>query len=244
METALLSEEYQSAPRFSVLLLDRDGRRCRDRLTALAKSGHIGEAEAAESVETWLHREQRVDPNVLLVSADTFSDQEIADAITSLEQVHPETRLVVADVPDEGGSEGRPVALGAWACVLEGAPFVELLESLSRAANGQATLSGERLGQVILHLQELIRLRPSAPPGSGPLAPLRLTPREREILGLMANRLSNREIAAELCLETGTVKNHVHSVLKKLGLQTRQQAVYYRSREVGLPPSPSLEAQR
>ena len=244
METTVLTRQHEWRPRFSVLLLDRDGRRCRDRLTALAKSGRVVEAEAAESVETWLRREPRLDPDVLLVSADTFDDQEIAGAITSLEQVRPDARLVVADVPDEGGDQSRPIALGAWACVVEGAPFVELLESLSRAAAGRATLSGERLGQVFLHLQELIRLRPSAPRGAGPLAPLRLTPREREILGLMANRLSNREIAAELCLETGTVKNHVHSVLKKLSLQTRQQAVYFRSREVSGPPSPSLEVQR
>jgi DNA-binding NarL/FixJ family response regulator len=47
----------------------------------------------------------------------------------------------------------------------------------------------------------------------------------------MADRLSNREIAAALCLEIGTVKNHVHSVLRKLGLQNRQQAVYFKSRQ-------------
>jgi DNA-binding NarL/FixJ family response regulator len=54
-----------------------------------------------------------------------------------------------------------------------------------------------------------------------------LTPREREILALIARRLSNMEIAQELVVEVGTVKNHVHSVLKKLGVDNRYEAAAF-----------------
>ena len=51
-----------------------------------------------------------------------------------------------------------------------------------------------------------------------------LTTRERQILGLIDDGLSNREIAAHLCIEVSTVKNHVHNILAKLGARRRTEA--------------------
>ena len=60
-----------------------------------------------------------------------------------------------------------------------------------------------------------------------------LTPREREVLGLLARGATNREIARELYLSEGTVKNHVSNILGRLGLRDRTQAALY-AREHGL----------
>jgi DNA-binding NarL/FixJ family response regulator len=57
--------------------------------------------------------------------------------------------------------------------------------------------------------------------------PAQLTPREREVLGMIARKMTNREIAEELILEVGTVKNHVHNVLDKLGVSNRFEAAEY-----------------
>ena len=57
-----------------------------------------------------------------------------------------------------------------------------------------------------------------------------LTTRETEILALLANGHSNQDIASTLTIEVGTVKNHVHRILKKLGLLNRNEAaMYYRA---------------
>jgi DNA-binding NarL/FixJ family response regulator len=213
-----------------VLLLDRDGRRCRERLTGLCRTGRV---RACESIEDWLVRADRIEVDVLVVSADTYSEAEITASVAALDAIQPGARLVLADVPERQGGEHPLLALHAWAVYREGAPLVELAEGLELVAHGQAVLSGDRLGQVMVHLQAMVRLAPSARVDAAPQALARLTSREQEILGLLSKRKSNQEIAAALHLQLGTVKNHVHSVLRKLGLRSRQQVFHLSAREAG-----------
>ena len=219
-----------------VLLLDRDGRRCTERLTGLAKSPGVGATGSADSIAAWLGRAEPTSPDVLVMSADTLDQAEIAEAIEWLDRAHPNARFVLADVPDVGGRSAGHLELGAWSCLAEGAPFAELLECIFDAARGRVRLSGAQLGQVMLRLRELTLLRSSTLGGDPGMVGSNLTQREREILGLMEARLSNREIAARLSLEVGTVKNHVHNVLKKLSLRNRQEAVYAGSGRVAAAP--------
>jgi len=224
LETNLTTLELN--PLVDVLLLDRDGHRCTERLTALARSCGVGAAASADSIAAWLSRAGQTSPDVLVMSADTFNEAEVAEAIQWLGQSHPNARFVLADVPATADRSVQHLELGAWSCLARGAPAAELLECIFDAARGRVRLTGDQLGQVMLRLRELTLLRPSYLEGDRTLGGSSLTQREREILGLMAARMSNREIAARLSLEVGTVKNHVHSVLKKMSLRNRQEAVY------------------
>ena len=86
------------------------------------------------------------------------------------------------------------------------------------------------------------RAHAAAAPRDGDVA---LTRRETEILQLVAGGLSNKEIAAQLVITEGTVKNHVHNSLEKLHLSNRTQAAAYTvAQGLGLPPRPVPERPR
>jgi DNA-binding NarL/FixJ family response regulator len=109
---------------------------------------------------------------------------------------------------------------GASGFLLKDVPAETLFEAVRVIAAGEALLAPAITRRLIA---EFARLGPRQPPRSDGLEAL--TPRETEILGLVAEGLSNREIAEQLVLSDETVKTHVSHVLRKLGLRDRAQAV-------------------
>jgi DNA-binding NarL/FixJ family response regulator len=105
---------------------------------------------------------------------------------------------------------------GASGFLLKNAPPEELIEAIRIVARGDALLDPAVTKRVI----EAFAREPAA----GPVALDELTPREREVLTLLARGLSNAEIAGELFVGAGTVKTHVAAILAKLGLRDRTQA--------------------
>jgi DNA-binding NarL/FixJ family response regulator len=108
---------------------------------------------------------------------------------------------------------------GASGFLLKDVPAERLFEAIRVVAGGEALLAPAITRRLIA---EFARLRPRQ---VRPDALSELTPRETEILGLVAEGLSNREIAERLVLSDETVKTHVSHVLRKLGLRDRAQAV-------------------
>jgi len=109
---------------------------------------------------------------------------------------------------------------GASGFLLKDAPAETLFEAVRVIAAGEALLAPTITRRLIA---EFARLRPRQQARPDALAAL--TPRETEILGLVAEGLSNHEIAERLVLSDETVKTHVSHVLGKLGLRDRAQAV-------------------
>ncbi|WP_433353354.1 response regulator [Micromonospora saelicesensis] len=110
---------------------------------------------------------------------------------------------------------------GASGFLLKDAPTAQLLNGIRTVATGSALLAPEVTRQLVGRYAARIR-----PPGSS--APeSALTPRELEVLRLIANGLSNGEIAATLVISQETVKTYVSRILAKLGLRDRVQAVVH-----------------
>jgi NarL family two-component system response regulator LiaR len=128
--------------------------------------------------------------------------------------------------PKASGLAGRAVKCsrapwwgtgGATSYLLKTASAEHVIAAVRAAADGTASLSPDLLTRLTQALRR--------PPPADPLEPL--SPRERDVLRLIARGHSNRQIARELAIGEQTVKTHVRSILAKLGLQDRVQAAIF-----------------
>jgi DNA-binding NarL/FixJ family response regulator len=143
---------------------------------------------------------------------------------------HPEVRVLVLTTFDGDDEVFPALRAGAVGYLLKDATAPRLLEAVLAAARGESVLQPSVAAKVLSRISELPNL-PSEPRRQPLVDPL--TDRELEVLRALADGLSNREAAERLYLSEGTVKNHVTSVLAKLGVRDRTQAAL-RARELGL----------
>jgi DNA-binding NarL/FixJ family response regulator len=129
---------------------------------------------------------------------------------------HQPTVVVLTSATDDADLV-RAIQGGASSYVLKTAAAEEVIATVRAAAAGKASLAPDLLAR----LTRALRRRP--PPD--PLEPL--SPRERQVLLLIADGQSNRQIAEKLFIGEQTVKTHVSSILTKLGLQDRLQAAVF-----------------
>ena len=171
-------------------------------------------ADGAEAVR--LSAEQR--PDVVLMDVR----MPVLDGIEATGQIvtaSPSTRVLVLTTFDLDEYVYAALQAGASGFLLKDVPAETLFEAVRVIAGGEALLAPTITRRLIA---EFARLRPRQ---VRPEALSALTPRETEILGLVAEGLSNHEIAGRLVLSDETVKTHVSHVLRKLGLRDRAQAV-------------------
>ena len=140
------------------------------------------------------------------------------DATTRIRARHPETQVVVLTTYADDASILGALSAGAIGYLTKNASRDDIRRALEAAAGGHTHLDPAAAATV------LARARPA------PSLPDDLTPREAEVLRLMAEGLSNKEIAARLVLGEATVKTHVNHVFAKTGSRDRAQAIAYAHR--------------
>ena len=141
----------------------------------------------------------------------------------------PAPRVLVLTTFDLDEYVFEALRAGASGFLLKDAPRAELLRAIEVIAEGEALLAPTATRRLV---EDFARRRATSPPVSARSLDV-LTPRERDVLELIARGLSNGEIADRLVVGEATVKTHVGRVLAKLGLRDRVQAVI-RAYEVGL----------
>jgi NarL family two-component system response regulator LiaR len=155
-------------------------------------------------------------PDVLLL--DLYMPGQDGHAVlAALRDAPDRPAVVVLTSATDDENLVRAVHAGATSYLLKTAPAEHVIAAVRDAAAGTASLSPELLTRLTQ------ALRRSPPPD--PLESL--SPREREVLGLIARGQSNRQIARDLAIGEQTVKTHVRSILAKLGLQDRVQAAIF-----------------
>ena len=172
----------------------------------------VGEAQdGGEAVE----RAQLLHPDVVLMDIQMPR----MDGLQATRRLAGSTRILILTTFDVNEYVYEALRAGASGFLLKDTQAEQLVNGVRVVAQGDALLAPS----ITRRLIEQFARRP--PPSNRPNALAELTPRELEILQLIARGLSNREIAATLVLGEATIKTHVTRVLRKLDLRDRVQAV-------------------
>ncbi|GAA2581717.1 response regulator transcription factor [Microbacterium binotii] len=175
----------------------------------------VGEASTAAQT---LPRVAAVRPDVAVLDM-RLPDGDGIDVCRDVRSAHPEIACLILTAFDDDRASEAAVLAGAAGYVLKDIRANGLLDSIRQVAAGK-TLTGTRAA-------ELVRSRADAD-----AAPeVDLTLRERQILDLIADGLTNRQIGEKLNLVEKTVKNYVSGLLRKLGMERRTQAAVYRAEQ-------------
>ena len=187
----------------------------------------IGEAVDGEDAVAAARENQ---PDVVLMDIR----MPVLDGIEATRRIvrdQPSTRVLILTTFGLDSYVYDALRAGASGFMLKDAPPEEIVAALRIVAGGDALLAPAVTRAVI---EEFTRTQPAAPPAPPAPAPTAgLTPREQEILTLLARGLSNNEICDQLVISEATTKTHVAHVLQKLNLRDRIQAVIY-AYETGL----------
>jgi DNA-binding NarL/FixJ family response regulator len=184
-------------------------------------------AEASNGDEA-LRLAKVVRPDVILMDLKMPGVDGVA-ATRNLRTTMPEVKVVALTTFEDDELIFDALRAGAIGYLLKDVSADRLVEAIHAAARGQSFLVPTVASKVVA---ELTRLAAQAPRASAPAAAL-LSPRELEVLRLLARACSNKEIAAALGLSEGTVKNHVTSIFTKLEVAGRTEAAV-KARELGL----------
>ncbi|WP_017905807.1 response regulator [Pseudomonas asplenii] len=133
-----------------------------------------------------------------------------------LRQKQPALKVVIFTMDDSPDHLEAAMQAGAVGYLLKDARRDEVIDALQRVARGEEVLNSAVSARLLRRMTERH--------GQGAAASENLTARERQVLGLVADGLSNREIGERLGITTGTAKAHVERVIGKLGASDRTQA--------------------
>jgi DNA-binding NarL/FixJ family response regulator len=189
----------------------------RDSLTAALAANGTPTVGSAWDLVTLLTAQQNISGGLILLNIDTHNSVELLRTALATD---PSARVVVLGVSydDEDGIIQCAEA-GAAGYHTRTQSFEDLLEVMGNVAAGEPSCSA-RVSAILLRRLAALGSQQRQPD----VQELALTAREMQIFGMLKLGLSNREIAAQLCIAVHTVKNHVHSLLTKLGVRTRAEA--------------------
>jgi DNA-binding NarL/FixJ family response regulator len=185
----------------------------------------IGEAGNGEEA---LRMAIRLKPHIILMDLR----MPVMDGVTATQRLReslPQCKVIVLTTFDDDEYVFDGLRAGAVGYLLKDVSSEKLFEAIRAADRGEYFLLPSITAKVMAEFSRLSRIAPS------PVSPLEepLSPREMEILHLVATGASNREIADTLVIAEGTVKNHLTNILGKLNVRDRMQAVL-KAREYGL----------
>ncbi|MEN3315418.1 MAG: two-component system, NarL family, response regulator DegU [Acidimicrobiaceae bacterium] len=197
------------------LVLADDHRMLRDGLRlSMEDAGFevVGEAGDGEEAARLVHS---LRPDVVLMDV-TMPVLDGIEATRLIHERHPETHVLILTMHGESHVMARAIQAGAVGYLVKDCSTEEIVAAVRLAASDAGALSSELASSMLAEVQ-----RGAASTAGDPV----ISPREEEVLQLVANGLSLPEVAAELFISVKTVKNHLASIYGKLDARDRTQAV-------------------
>lgn len=183
--------------------------------------------EAADGVEA-VQLACDLNPDVILMDM-AMPRMGGLEAIQKIKELCPEARLLVLTSFSDDETVFPAIKAGAIGYLLKNTSPDRLLSAIRDVHQGKPSMSSDIANKLMSDLQRKSNLPPTKEP---------LTDRELDVLNLVAQGLTNQEIADQLVISEGTVRTHVSNILSKLHLANRTQAALYALREGYTPLSP------
>ena len=201
----------------SVLIIDEMPLICNVLASILNEEPDIEVKGCATTFDDALEQVQGCD---LALVSTTMPDDIALDLIRALNQEDCSTKVVAIGMVESEATVLRYVEAGIAGYVLREDSVEELIDKIRAVHKGEASVSPQIAAALMERVAELREICLDETVSRDLLDDL--TPREQEVLTLLQQKLSNREIADRLVIEVGTVKNHVHRIFKKLNLNSRR----------------------
>ena len=210
-----MSEE---APRIRILIVDDHAVVRRGLQAVLADEAGLEVVGEAANARDAVARARALQPDIVFmdIRMGEADDASGIDACRQIRDELPETQVIMFTSYGERESVLSSIMAGATGFLTKNVSHAQLIQAIRAAGRGESLLDTGVTRGVIERLAELSRS--TAPAGAG------LSEREREVLLLIAQGLTNKEIAARLFVSPFTARNHVIHILDKLGLSRRAEA--------------------
>jgi len=205
------------------LLLIEDNRLLRDGIIALLKNQHdIQIITTLGKNENTISNLRRLKPNLILLDLGLQSPNSLT-VVEIVKKDFPDAKVIVRDFAPVQGDISMYVKAGASGFILKDTTLDNFLKTIRSIAEGTNIipnfLANSLFSQIVENALKggKIKLREA----------VRMTKREREIIGLIADGFSNKEIARKLKVSSYTIKSHIHNIMEKLALHTRLEVANY-----------------
>jgi DNA-binding NarL/FixJ family response regulator len=184
----------------------------------------IGEAEDGESV---VRQAENLQPDVVLMDIHLPGIDGI-EATRRVKLASPRSAVIILTMHDADNFLFSAIREGAAGYLLKSLPSHEVVRAGRAAARGESLLDPAMTRKLIEGFASLSREQEVvSAPKTAEANENKLTPREHDVLALLVQGASNREIAQQLFLSDKTVKQHVTKILRKLGVRSRSQAIIH-----------------
>jgi DNA-binding NarL/FixJ family response regulator len=205
------------------ILIIEDNRVLRDGLTIMLNEQRdmrvVGSIGSGNNV---LAKARQSKPQLILLDVGLKSLNELS-VVESVKKNLPGAQVIGMGFVPSQSDIVEFVEAGASGFILKDATLKEFLGTIRSVARGVKVLPPSLTDSLFSHVVELALKKHKG----GETAAVRMTRREREIIALIADGMSNKEIAGHLSIATHTVKSHVHNIMEKLALHSRLQLAHF-----------------